>query len=183
MTLLLIKVICHLYLLHLQFFLGKAILRNFIYGRFIVDEEVINTNIVKMINDQGWSKISHLKCNVHESMVMQFYDGLSVSNGIVCSTVNGHRIRLDEERFNTLFDLHPTPDHVKIFCAQGWPSMVDAEINTVCGALWAEAGIDNFTPRMTPYLRQVNIATRIEIKMINDLFVCRKTHDNRINFL
>ena len=50
----------------------KSNTRNFLYGRYIVDEEVINTNIVKMITDQGWSKISHLKCDVHESMMKQF---------------------------------------------------------------------------------------------------------------
>ena len=116
-------------------------------------------------------------------MVKQFCDRLSVSGGVICSTINGHRIRISSERFNILFDLHPTPDHVKIYCAQGWPSLVDEEINTVCVTLWAEARIDDFTPRMTPLLRNVNIVTRIEMKMINDLFVCQKIHDNRINFL
>ena len=49
--------------------------------------------------------------------------------------------------------------------------------------MWAEAGTDKFTLRMTPLLRHVSIATRIVMKMINEIFVYRKTHDNRINFL
>ena len=60
-------------------------------------------------------------------MVKQFYDRLFVNDGVICSTVDRHRIRISSERFNTLFDLHPTPDHVKIYCAQRWTSLVDED--------------------------------------------------------
>ena len=67
-------------------------------------------------------------------MVKQFYDKLSINDGVLCLSVNGHHIRIIKEIFNNLFDLHPTNEHVRLYYAQGWPTMVNDEIIIVCAA-------------------------------------------------